>query len=309
MEMAKISSHRLNSAEDLFDLLGFSENEIRQAVKKDYKRYKKFKNGKYRWIEAPNDDLKLMQQRLLEYLQEYLKPPPYCMAGFKGQNNIKNAMRHRFKREVITTDISHCFPNTQAKYVEKFFVKEFGATGKLLELLLALTTYNGYLPTGAPTSTLLVCFAHKDIFDSIYKKMQALDVDMSVFVDDITISTHKHIGNWVVPYLKNALKTNGLHIKKAKTKRYGYRYAVVTGVHIAQCGKLSAPFEIGYSIIEILRKKEISTMTEKELQGIIAKIGYINQFGCKKMLVTKSKAIKQLKRLNKKMRNKENERN
>lgn len=300
MKIAKTVPDRLNSVGNLLDLLGFTKKEVLQAIDKGYKPYKKFKNGKFRWIEEPNDDLKLMQQRLLSYLQENLTCPVYCMAGFKGQNNIKNAEKHKCKREIITTDISHCFPNTQAKYIEKFFIKEFGATGKLLEMLVALTTYNGHLPTGAPTSTLLVCFAHKEVFDSIYKKMQALGVDMSVYVDDITFSTHKHIGNWIFKYLKNALKTHGLYIKKSKTKRYGYRYAVVTGVHISQSGKLSAPFEIGYSVVKAIREKDIAVMSKKELEGIIAKIGYINQFGCKTMLVTKTRAIRQLKRLNKK---------
>ena len=300
METARIVPNSLNTFVGILNVLECKEvSEITQAIEKGYKRYKKFKNGKFRWIEAPNNDLKILQQKLLEYLQKCLKCPPYCMAGFKGQNNIKNAMVHRFMREVIATDISHCFQNTQEKYIRKFFAEEFGATGELLDLLVALTTYNGYLPTGTPTSTLLVCFAHKEIFDDIYKKMQTLDVLMTVYVDDITISTHGHIGNWVVKYIKNSLKCHGLYIKKAKTKRYGFKYAVVTGVHIAQSGKLSAPFGIGHSVVKALAEKNLTEMTLKELRGIIAKISYIQQFQPTKMAVTKNKVIKQLKHLQK----------
>ena len=90
--------------------------------------------------------------------------------------------------------------------------------------------------------------------------MKELDVDMTVYVDDITLSTHKHIGNWVISYIKNSLKCNGLYIKKAKTKKYGYKYAVVTGVHIAQSGQLSAPFEVGHSVIKALKEKELTEM-------------------------------------------------
>lgn len=299
MKKSETVLNRLSSVEKLLNRLGVTKAELKQAIAKGYRPFKKQKNGKSRWIEAPNDKLKAIQQKLLQYLQEYLTCPPYCTAGFKGQNNIKNAMVHGCKREVITTDISQCFPNTKAKYVRKFFAEEFGATGEVLELLIALTTYKGYLPTGAPTSTLLVCFAHKKIFDDIYKKMQELDVDMTVYVDDITLSTHKHIGNWVIKYINNSLKRHGLQIKWEKTKRYGYKYAVVTGVHIAQCGKMSAPFKVGHSVVKALQEKELTQMSITELQGIIAKISYIQQFQPTKMAVTKGKAIRQLKRLQK----------
>lgn len=300
METVKTVPNGLNTVGGILNVLECSEiTEVKQAINKKYKIYKNFKNGKFRWIEAPNGELKILQQKLLQYLQEHLECPPYCMAGFKGQNNIKNAMAHRFMREVITTDISHCFPNTKAKYVRKFFEREFGATGEALDLLVTLTTYQGHLPTGAPTSTLLVCFAHKEIFDDIYKKMQELGANMTIYVDDITISTHGHICNWVIKYIKNSLKRHGLHIKKAKTKRFSYKYAVVTSVHISQSGKLSAPFCIGHSVVKALEEKDLTEMSITELQGIIAKTSYIQQFQPSKMTVIKSRAIKQLKRLQK----------
>ena len=145
-------------------------------------------------------------------------------------------------------DISHCFPNTKAKYIKRFF-ESCGAKGEILDILLKLTTYKDYLPTGAPTSTLLLTFAHKDIFDFIYNKMQRNNVDMTIYVDDITLSTHEHMSNSVIKYVNKVLKQHALWLKKSKTKRYGYRHAEVTGVHIAQNGKLSASFSIGYSVV------------------------------------------------------------
>ena len=197
---------------NLLKVLKITHEDCMKAIQEGYKRYPKFKDGKTRWIEAPNELLKEIQKTLLEYLQKNLICPPYCMAGFKGQNNIKNAARHRFKREVITTDISHFFPNTDEKYVQKFF-EELGATGETLELLVKLTTYNGYLPTGAPTSTLLATFVHKEVFDTIYKKVLEYGADMSTYVDDITISTKGHIGNWIIKYIQNTLNTHGFFHK------------------------------------------------------------------------------------------------
>ena len=86
---------------------------------------------------------------------------------------LKNAQKHRFKREVTTIDIAHYFPNTSEKYIRQFFEKKLGVKKEVADILVKLTTHKNHLPTGAPTSTLLSCFVHQEIFDSIYKKMQS----------------------------------------------------------------------------------------------------------------------------------------
>ena len=295
-----------NTIQDLYDMLGVTAENCEKALEQGYKVYPKCNMGVIRIITEPNELLNNIQKNLLIYLQENYKCPSYCMAGFKGQNNIKNAMRHRHKREVITTDISHYFSNTKEKYVRKFFEKDFGATGEVLELLVKLTTYKGYLPTGAPTSTILAGLVHQEIFETIYNKVCECSGDMTIYVDDITISTNGHIGNWIIKYIQNVLKTHGLFIKKSKTKRYGYKYAVVTGVHISQSGKLSAPFTIGHSVISSLKTKDLTEMTETELKNIIAKISYIQQFTKDVLNITKIRAIKQLKKISS---NKQGEKN
>ena len=288
-----------NSVAKFLEMLGVTQDELQTAIAFGYRRYKVFKNGKFRYIEQPNDKLKTISQKLLKFLQNNLDCPPYCMAGFKGQNNIKNALRHKNKREVITMDIAHYFPSTKAKYIRQFFEDTFEANEEVLELLVKLTTYNDYLPTGAPTSSLLSCFTHKEIFDQIYTKMKACETDMTTFVDDITLSTNKHIGNWVISYINNLLKSHRLHLKKSKIKRFGYKYAVVTGVYIAQDGTLSTPFKMCYSVIETLKAKELTQMSKKELQKLIAKIAYIRLLQPNKFKTTQSNAIKLLKKLQK----------
>ena len=123
--------------------------------------------------------------------------------------------------------------------------------------------------------------------------------DMTVYVDDITLSTHGHIGNWVIKYINNALKRHGLFLKKAKTKRYGFRHSVITGVHTAQSRKMSAPFSVGHSVITTIRGKNLAQMSITELQSIVSKISYIQQFTPEKMVVIKNKAIRQIKKLQK----------
>ena len=159
-----------SSVANLLNLLGTTQNELEQIIKGGYRHFDKIKDGKARKIEAPNPQLKLIQQKLLKYLQDRLACPQYCMAGFKGQNNIINAQQHRFKREVWTIDIIHYYSNTREKYIRQFFEKKLGVKKEVADILVKLTTHKNHLPTGAPTSTLLSCFVHQEIFDSIYKK-------------------------------------------------------------------------------------------------------------------------------------------
>ena len=57
-------------------------------------------------------------------------------------------------------DISHYFPSTKAEYIKQFFEKTFNVRSDVLDLLVnKLTTLNGYLPTGLPTSTILIIVA------------------------------------------------------------------------------------------------------------------------------------------------------
>ena len=294
-------SNSFSSVAKLTEMLDVTKPELDTVIESGYRRYPIFKNGKIRHIEQPNDNLKLISQKLLSYLRENLECPPYCMAGYSKQNNIQNAKRHAKKREILTMDIAHYFPNTKAQYVRQFFEENFNAQGEVLDLLVKLTTYKGYLPTGVPTSPFISGFAHKEIFDLIYTKMKEQGIDMTIYVDDITISTNKHIGNWVIGFINKALNAHGLHLKKSKTKRFGYKSAVVTGVYIAQDGKLSTPYKMNYSVIETLCEKDISQMTLKELQKLIGKIAYIRKLHPKKFKATQTKAIKQLKKLKRQM--------
>lgn len=297
MRTAKTVPYGLSSMEELLELLGITEKRLEETIKLGYLTYKRKQDGKVREIEEPNFELKRMQGRLNSYLQGALKCPKYCQAGFKGQNNIKNAELHRFKREVLTMDISHYFPNTKEEYVRRFFAETFKPTDKVLDILVKLTTYNGHLPTGAPTSLLISNFAHKELFDSIYNKAKELGADMTCYVDDITISTKQHLANSIINFVDGILKTHGLHLKKSKTRRYGFKHAIVTGVHIAQSGKLSAPHKIHYDISVALKKKKIAQMSLYELQHLLAKISYVRQFSPKFMSKTRIKIIKQLKKI------------
>lgn len=285
----------ISKQSDLLRLCDIDKEIFKKALTELYNcYYKKTKTGKNRLVEQPNDYLKEILRRINNVFQE-LKCSDYCYCGWKGLNNIKNAEAHAKNQNIITLDISAFFPNTKAEYVENFFAEKLGISGEALSTLVNLTTFNGHLPTGAPTSTILSCLVHQDIFDDIKAKMAENSIKMTVYVDDITLSSHKHIGNWAITYCKNAVKKHGLWIKTSKIKRFGYKNAWITGVRLNQAGQKCVPYALDFAVIKILKEKAIEEMTERDVQKLLGKIGYIQQISPDKFETTKRKLIKRLK--------------
>lgn len=269
-----------------------------------YNLYNKKIKGKFRLIEEPCDELKKLQQTIAFELQSCNPCPIYCYSCYKGRNNILNAKAHAGQREVITMDISHYFPNTKEKFVRKYF-ENCGITGEVLEWLIKITVYKGHLPTGSPTSPILATLIHQPLFDIIYNTMKKQDINFTLYVDDMTLSSNKHIPNSTIKYIRKVLKTHALFLKSKKIKRFGYKQAIITGCINKQGGITEMPYKQGYEIIKMLKEEDISQMSLEKVQKLIAKIGYVQQLHPNRFKATKQKAIKQLKKLTRNVEKKE----
>ena len=94
---------------------------------------------------------------------------------------------------VLCVDIHSFYPSTDDKKVLQFYKNSLKTPNDIAKVLTELTTFNGHLPTGAPTSVILAFFAYAKTFDDIYMKAQELKIDMSVYVDDVTFSSQNPI--------------------------------------------------------------------------------------------------------------------
>ena len=285
----------LYKREDLLKILEISEESYSKAMKSPYHSYYKIVNGKSRLIEEPNPELKAPLEKLLQLFQETIPIPDFCYGLGKGKSTIENARAHIKRRESINFDISHYYPNTKSVYVKEFFKNKLKITGEALDALVAMTTCNSHLSTGASTSPILAFLAHQCVFNRIYKKMSKEGLIMTLYFDDISISADKHIGKWVYDFCKKALKQHGLWIKKSKIKRFGYKGAWVTGIHISQSGKLSVPHKLHYKVVKLLKSKPLEQMSDDELLKILGNIAYLKQVQPKSFVVTKNNIRKIIK--------------
>ena len=211
----------------------------------EYPKYKKDKLGnrrinkpKYRkkfgyyWsrtINPPNDELKSIQKRINGYINNHIPMPEYAFGGVKGKDNIQNAKLHKGQKYVFQTDLTDFYPYITNKMVYKMFVDK-GFSADIASILTKLTTYNGHLPQGAPTSTTIANL----VFEPTGLKLHRLAIDnslrFSTFVDDVTMSSQNQFKE-LTPEIIRILREGGFRISQNKTT-YKSGITEVTGVRL-----------------------------------------------------------------------------
>lgn len=120
------------------------------------------KNGKLRYIEAPNNELKKIQRNLNVFFQcYYYLNQSEAAYGYiiKPKNEVKikniktNAEAHLGYPYLLNADFEDFFHQITEKHIFNLFLKSpFNFSKKLANVIAKLCTYNGRLPMGAPTS-------------------------------------------------------------------------------------------------------------------------------------------------------------
>ena len=101
--------------------LGMSEEELR-AVEPAYRKFSIAKRGGgWRKILAPDDQLKIIQRRILRRLLGRLKCHPAATGFERGQSIVTNARSHVGKAVVVRLDLKDFFTSTRAKRVHAYF--------------------------------------------------------------------------------------------------------------------------------------------------------------------------------------------
>lgn len=194
--------NELKQRNDIAHLLDISFAELDNllyATQKD-KLYNSFtidkKNGNSRQIDAPRENLKVVQQKLSDKLLEYecKLNHPHIYHGFAPKHDIyTNAKCHIRKKLVIVVDIKDFFPSINFGRILGFFQKnkDYCLPYKVSVALTQLVCHNGVLPQGAPTSPVisnLICNILDQHLKVIAKKYK---MTCTRYADDITFSTNR----------------------------------------------------------------------------------------------------------------------
>lgn len=145
------------------------------------------KRGGARTLNIPSPALKHVQRRILRRLLKRLRVHPAAVGFEPGLSIAHNAGMHVGRAVVMKMDIENFFPSTREARVRHYF-QRIGWDKHAAALLTRLTTHNGGLPQGAPTSPRLSNLVNHVMDAQINRYVKAHRGTYTRYADDITIS-------------------------------------------------------------------------------------------------------------------------
>lgn len=210
------------------------------------------KNGGLREIYAPNKQLKVLQGRIAALLSNIYKPKSYVTAFVRGTSLYDNAVHHTRKTFVFNLDLKDFFPTITFARVRGLLIsKPYALDPSTASVIAHLTTVNGYLPQGAPSSPVLsnmICTSLDRQLNSLARVHRA---KYTRYADDITFSFYcplkylpfeivnaqvssakiNHYKAQVGAELKEIISANGFFVNSDKVRlQCRHERQVVTGL-------------------------------------------------------------------------------
>lgn len=209
---------------DIKKIRGYSEFNIKNKnSKKDRKIY------------APNKKLKILQQKLNNFLSKIYSPPKSVHAYIYKKNIKSNASLHLKNNIIYTTDIKDFFPSIHYGRVRNLFKSNpFNFNIEIANEIASIVIYNNMLPQGAPTSPIISNMISLKLDIALLQIAKKYHVTYTRYADDITFSCNrKTLMDNIIPLIKDAININGFKINIDKTRlSYKYDSQKVTGLKV-----------------------------------------------------------------------------
>jgi RNA-directed DNA polymerase len=234
----------LNSAH-LAHLLGITSNQLNQLASAHNTHYVSFyipkRNGQLRKIDSPKPQLKKVQRKILDMILHRVPLNSHAEGYVRHKSILTNANRHVGKEIVIRMDISDFFPSISFRRVVGTF-ETLGYPKNVAEMLGKLTSYEGCLPIGAPTSPAISNIVCRRMDKRFARLGEKCEFSYSRYADDIGISGNNFHLNKMIPFFHKIIHEEGFAVNHTKTivMRNAKRQKI-TGVVVNE--KTNAPRE------------------------------------------------------------------
>ena len=235
----------LSNAPELCRFLKTPFNELEDLINNPiYSQFSvKKKKGGQRQICAPNHQLKVIQKRLNYFLQAYyLCVKPDEVHGFvinphymiNQSNIVANAKIHIGKKQVLNIDIKDFFPSISAHRVYNTFQSaSFGFDKQVATALTLLSTFEGKLPTGSPTSPVISNFICSELDKDLNQFCKVNQLNYTRYADDLTFSSNTKITDDCILDIINLIHKNNFQINEKKLRlKPSNRKQTVTGLTV-----------------------------------------------------------------------------
>ena len=275
------------SAQDLAWRLGIPLPTIRELagdVESHYHEWESvnIEKGKTRVLKVPDDLLKAVQRRILKNVLIEFPLPESAHGGVKGRSPKTNAERHLGKSLVVNIDIRDFFPSVRHYEVAKLFCRDFGCGRETTWLLTRLTTVDGQLPQGAPTSTMIAnVLLAIPVDEPLNRSALQFDVEVTRFVDDFTLSGTN--AEMLINKAAQCVSTVGLRTWRKRRKLKitpNYKRQEVTGLTVNSTNGPSVSRDKRDRIRAAIHQLRTVTQLEfdRSLASIKGRVNHVRQF-------------------------------
>jgi RNA-directed DNA polymerase len=200
----------------------------------------KKRNGK-RKITAPLGKTKTVQYRLNQLFQGYYSfIRPAVSYGFIRASShdttppsiVGNAAVHVGKQHLYTLDLKDYFGNITTRQVYRLFTSEvFQFNTEIARAMALFVTYEGSLPTGAPTSPVIANFCTLELDAELNGFARNHGLRYSRYADDLTFSSDEFIPTEARLQLNLLIEAHGFLINQKKVRyRHPHQQHRVTGI-------------------------------------------------------------------------------
>lgn len=199
-------------------------------------------HGGYRVVCQANDEkLIRLQKRLKEFIDRQVLHAHPSVHGFtRGRGTVTNANAHLDAPALLTVDISNFFPSINRQRVE-LALQAHGASAAIAEAIANISTFDGVLATGFPTSPVLSNLVFRPLDDEFEHFANVNGLTYTRYADDLTFSGES-VNDAHLEAISGTLSSQGFrtNTKKVRFQRKGHRQ-VVTGFTVAHADHVRLP--------------------------------------------------------------------
>lgn len=232
--------------------------------------------------------LKFVQTRIKERILNRVEYPAYLNGSVRGRSTRINAEAHIGARIAIGEDIANFFPTISPTRVKALWCGIFGFSDEAACLLTCLTVKDDGVPQGAVTSSFIANLIFWENEPSLFREFQRLGYQYTRFVDDITISSKRHLNSReksaIITAVYRMLHTAGVKPKRQKHEVNTARSRITT-TKLVHNARVSLPSEVRQRVRAAVHQLEGRVAfglndadLQKELASVSSRVGRLNSF-------------------------------
>lgn len=208
----------------------------------------KKRDGSPRPVYDTKPRLKFLLKKINNVFFKKIIYPDFLKGSLKNQTHVKNAAAHTGCKTLIQEDITKYYDHINYSHVKAIWKDLFKFSDEVSELLTLLTTRNGFVQQGSPTSSYIANLVFFKTEPKLHQYLSELNIIYTRYIDDITLSSKEIIPKENITIALNRvigmIKGYGLipHPKKRSiSPSKKNKIQTVTGLNVSRKSKPSIP--------------------------------------------------------------------